>query len=180
MEAKLFPLRLPSMVMFGCGAAKKIGEEAKTLGGSRVLVVCDPGIASTGMVDEVKAILERSGLSVGIFSEVVPEPPVETLEPCVKMAREGGFDLVIGLGGGSSMDAGKVVAVMAVHPGNIEDMFGTDKVPGRGLPMIMVPTTSGTGSEATVNAILTDTKSQVKKGIVSRHLMPDVAIVIPR
>ena len=179
METKLFPLRLPSLVLFGCGAVKKIGEEAKVLGGSKVLIVCDPGIASTGMVDEVKAILEKAGLSVGVFSNIVPEPPVETLEPCVKMAREGGFDLVVGLGGGSSMDAAKIVSAMSVHRGKIEDMFGTDKVPGRGLPMIMVPTTSGTGSEATVNSILTDTKTQVKQGIVSRHLMPDVAIVDP-
>lgn len=179
MGAKFFPLRLPSMILFGCGAVSRIGEEARVLGGNKVLIVCDPGIASTGMVDEVKTILEKSGLTVGVFSEVVPEPPVETLEPCVEMAREGGYDLVVGLGGGSSMDAAKVVSVMAVHPGKIEDLFGTDKVPGRGLPMIMVPTTSGTGSEATVNSILTDTKSQVKKGIVSRHLMPDVAIVDP-
>jgi len=179
MQAKFFPLRLPGMILFGCGAVSRIGEEAKVLGGNKVLIVCDPGIASTGMVDEVKAILEKSGLSVGVFSEVVPEPPAETVEPCVKMAREGGFDLVVGLGGGSSMDAAKVVSVMAVHPGKVEDLFEPDRVPGRGLPMIMVPTTAGTGSEATVNAILTDTRDQVKKGIVSRHFMPDVAIVDP-
>ena len=179
MEPKLFPMRLPSMILFGCGAAQKVGEEAKVLGAERVLIVCDPGIASTGMVDEVKGILEKSGLSAGVYSEVVPEPPVESLEAGVKEAREGDFDLVIGLGGGSSMDAAKVVAVMAVHSGQIEDMFGTDNVPGRGLPTIMMPTTSGTGSEATVNSILTDTKNHVKKGVVSRHLMPDVAIVDP-
>jgi alcohol dehydrogenase class IV len=179
MEPKLFPMRLPSMILFGCGAAQKVGEEAKVLGAERVLIVCDPGIASTGMVDEVKGILEKSGLAVGVYSEVVPEPPVESLEACVEEAREGNFDLVIGLGGGSSMDAAKVVAVMTVHSGRIEDMFGTENVPGRGVPTIMMPTTAGTGSEATVNSILTDTKNHVKKGVVSRHLMPDVAIVDP-
>ncbi len=179
MGPALFPLRLPSMVLFGCGAAQKVGEEAKALGATRVLIVCDPGIASTGMVDEIKAILEKAGLSVGVFSDIVPEPPVESLAPCVNEVRSGGYDLVVGLGGGSSMDAAKIVAVTAVHDRPIEEMFGTENVPGRGLPTIMMPTTSGTGSEATVNSILTDTKSNVKKGVVSRHLMPDVAIVDP-
>jgi len=77
------------------------------------------------------------------------------------------------------MDAAKIVAVTAVHDKPIYDMFGTENVPGRGLPTIMLPTTAGTGSEATVNSILTDTKNNVKKGVVSRYLMPDVAIVDP-
>ena len=179
MVTQALPLRLPGMILFGCGAARRVGEEAKAFGAQSVLIVCDPGIAATGMVDEVRSLLEEAGLSAGVFSEVVPEPPVESLEACIKMARQGKYDLVVGLGGGSSMDAAKVVAVMAVHEGKIEDMFGTDLVPGKGLPTIMMPTTSGTGSEATVNAILTDTKNNVKKGIVSRYLMPDVAIVDP-
>jgi alcohol dehydrogenase class IV len=104
---------------------------------------------------------------------------VESLYPCVTEVRDGQYDLVVGLGGGSSMDAAKIVAVMAVHSGQIEDMFGTENVPGCGLPTIMIPTTSGTGSEATINSILTDTKNHVKKGVVSRYLMPDVAIVDP-
>ena len=84
MEPKLFPMRLPSMILFGCGSAQKVGEEAKVLGAERVLIVCDPGIASTGMVDEVKGILEKSGLSTGVYSEVVPEPPVESFREAWK------------------------------------------------------------------------------------------------
>jgi alcohol dehydrogenase len=179
METPVLPLRLPSMILFGCGAAEKVADEAKALKAKNVLVICDPGIAATGMVGEIKTLMEKAGLSVGVFSDVVPEPPAESLEPCVKMAREGHFDLVVGLGGGSSMDAAKVVAVLAVHPGKVEDLFAPDSIPGRGLPTIMMPTTAGTGSEATVNSILTDTKNHVKKGIVSRFFMPDVAIVDP-
>lgn len=179
MQAQLLPLRLPSMILFGCGAAQKIAEEARVLKARNVLIVCDPGIASTGMVDEIKGLVEKAGLSVGVFSDVVPEPPAESLEVCVRMAREGHFDLVVGLGGGSSMDAAKIIAVLAVHPGKVEDLFAPDSVPGRGLPTIMMPTTAGTGSEATVNSILTDTKNHVKRGIVSRYLMPDVAVVDP-
>jgi alcohol dehydrogenase len=179
METQVLPLRLPSTILFGRGAAEKVGQEAKALGAKRVFVVCDPGIASTGMLDTVKGYLEKAGLSVDVYANIVPEPPVESLEECVKQIRAGQFDVVVGLGGGSSMDAAKVVAVTAKFDTKIDAMFGTDMVPGRGLPTIMLPTTSGTGSEATVNAILTDTKNHVKKGIVSRHLMPDVAIVDP-
>jgi len=179
MQTQVLPLRLPSMILFGCGAAEKIADEAKALKAKNVLIICDPGIAATGMVGEIKSLMEKAGLSVGVFSDVIPEPPAESLEPCVQMAREGHFDLVVGLGGGSSMDAAKVVAVLAVHPGKVEDLFAPDSIPGRGLPTIMMPTTAGTGSEATINSILTDTKNHVKKGIVSRFFMPDVAIVDP-
>lgn len=179
MQSPVLPLRLPSMILFGCGAGEKVGAEARALGAKRVFVVCDPGIASTGMADQVKGYLEKAGLSVGVYSNIVPEPPVESLYDCVGQVRDGNYDLVVGLGGGSSMDAAKVVAVLARHQVRIEDMFGTDLVPGRGLPTIMMPTTAGTGSEATINSILTDTKKNVKQGIVSRHFMPDVAIVDP-
>lgn len=179
MQSPVLPLRLPSMILFGSGAGEKVGDQARALGAKSVFIVCDPGIASTGMADQVKGYLEKAGLSVGVYSNIVPEPPVESLYECVGLVREGKYDLVVGLGGGSSMDAAKVVAVLARYDVRIEDMFGTDMVPGRGLPTIMMPTTAGTGSEATINSILTDTKKNVKQGIVSRHFMPDVAIVDP-
>jgi len=172
--------RTPSLLLTGRGTIEQIGSEAKKLGGSRILILTDKGIKAAGLADFVQGLLEGEGLAVEICAEVEPEPPIESFEHCLQVAREGQFDLFIGLGGGSSMDMAKSVSVMMTNPGSVQDYFGVDKVQQPGLPKIAVPTTAGTGSEVTPIAILTDTAKQLKIGVVSPYLIPDVSIVDPQ
>ncbi len=171
--------RSPGLVLTGRGTIAEISPQAKRLGASKALILTDPGVQATGLADRVKDLLEKERIEVDIFAEVQPEPPLDNFERCLATAREGDYDLFIGLGGGSSMDMSKAVSIMMTNPGSVSDYFGVDKVLKPGRPKIAVPTTSGTGSEVTPIAILTDPTQQLKIGVVSPFLIPDVAIVDP-
>ena len=114
-----------------------------------------------------------------IFDEVQPEPEIAIVQACTQAYRAGGHDGLIGLGGGSAIDIAKAVAAFAGHEGALEELFGVDQVQRKGPPLIAIPTTAGTGSEVTNVAILSDKVAQLKKGIVSDYLLPDVALVSP-
>lgn len=166
-------------VVFGIGALQGIADEVKRLGGTRVLVVTGPRIKATGLADRITAVLERAGLTYLVFAEVGPEPRVEVVELSLTEARDFNPDLVVGFGGGSVLDISKVTAVMLTNDGKIEDYFGMELLPKPGLPLILVPTTAGTGSEVTSISVLSDTKNDVKKGVVSEHMFARVALLDP-
>jgi alcohol dehydrogenase class IV len=155
-----------------------VGDEAKALGRSRALIVTDPGIVSAGYTKIVEEALHNAKIEVGIFDGVVPEPPSRCVEDGVKMIREGRYDLVIGIGGGSSLDIAKGVAIMATNPGKVVDYAGIDLVPKAGLPKILIPTTAGTGSETSRSLVVTD-ENNVKRSIASSFGISDVAILDP-
>jgi alcohol dehydrogenase class IV len=111
---------------------------------------------------------------------VEADPRIEVVEKSVEKATKEGIDLIVGFGGGSSLDIAKVTSILITNPGKIDGFFGIDLVPNPGVPVVLVPTTAGTGSEVTPIAILSDTKAKLKKGIVSPTLFPEVAIVDPR
>ena len=144
------------------------------------LIVTDKGIKKSETLNAIYPYLEESQLSYGIFDDVLPEPEINTVHICSDYFEKNGHDSVIAVGGGSVMDIAKCAAIFSGYQGDISDLFGVDKVPARCIPIIAIPTTSGTGSEVTNIAILSDTESQVKKGIVSDYLLPDVAIVSPQ
>jgi len=123
--------------------------------------------------------LNQAGLKTTLFSEVMAEPDMGFLNGAADRVREGAPDLVVGIGGGSSLDTAKMVACLLTSGGRVQDYFGIELLPKRGLPMVMLPTTAGTGSEVTPNAIFTDTAARLKKGVVSPFLLPDAAIVDP-
>lgn len=166
-------------VVFGAGALQGIGDEIKRLGGSRVLVVTDPGIKAAGLVDKMSAALEQAELAHKVFAEVEPDPRVEVVADSVAVAKDFNPDIVVGLGGGSALDISKVTAVMLTNGGAVEDYFGMELVPKPGLPLVLVPTTAGTGSEMTSICVLSDTKNEVKKGVVSEHMYARVALLDP-
>jgi len=143
------------------------------------LVITDPGIAGTGLLDRVVDMLKREGLEVGTYSDVTPEPPVTSLNACAAKVRESGYGVLVGLGGGSAMDVTKGVSVLSANPGVISDYFGIEQVPVKGLPIIALPTTSGTGAEVTANAVFVEEVKKVKMTVQSRYIIPDVAIVDP-
>jgi len=166
-------------IIFGPGSLQDIGNEIKRLGGSRVLVVTDPGIKAAGLVDKLVAALESADLPYHVFAEVEPDPRVEVVDESLAAAKGFAPDLVVGFGGGSALDISKVTAIMLTNAGPIDDYFGMELVPEPGLPLVLVPTTAGTGSEMTSICVLSDTKNDVKKGIVSEHMFASAALLDP-
>jgi alcohol dehydrogenase class IV len=171
--------RTTPRILMGPGCADQIGPELKTLKGKRVLIVTDPGIIKAGLLDRIGPSLKKTGIRVTVFDQVEPDPHIEIVDQVLSRLKEEKCDSVIGLGGGSSLDIAKLVAAMAVNPGHISDYFGVDLLTKPGLPLIAVPTTAGTGSEVTPIAILSDQAEHLKKGVVSGHLFPRLALLDP-
>jgi alcohol dehydrogenase class IV len=177
---KVTLFRTTKRILFGLGAVEKVGAEAQLLKGKKVLIITDSGVIQAGLLEGVEKSLQAAGLSFVLFDGVEPDPRIEVVEKSVEKAKKEGIDLIIGLGGGSSLDIAKVTSIMITNSGKIDGFFGIDLVPNPGIPVILVPTTAGTGSEVTPIAILSDTKEKLKKGIVSPTLFPEVAIVDPK
>jgi alcohol dehydrogenase class IV len=142
----------------------------------RVLLVTDAGFLRTGLLDGPRRSLEQQGMSVSVFSGVVADPPEHIVMDAVEFARANDTDLVIGFGGGSSMDVAKLVAVLAGNEQALGDIYGIGKVQGSRLPLVQIPTTAGTGSEVTNIAIVT-TGETTKMGVVAPQLYADLAIL---
>lgn len=172
-------LQTTRRVLMGPGSLGRIGEEAKRLGASRIMIVTDPGLIKTGIVARTEELLGSLGLSVSRFDAVEADPRYEIAGEAADMAGKEGADLLLGIGGGSSLDIAKVAAILVTNSDPVAAYFGIDLVPKRGLPTILVPTTAGTGSEVTPIAILSDHTEKLKKGIVSPYLFPDVALLDP-
>ncbi len=179
MDTRVRVHRAPKTLITGNGAVAKIGEEAKKLGASKVLIITDPGVACTGSIAQVEEPLRGAGLETGVYDKAVPEPPMSSVDDIVTMAENGKFDCIVGFGGGSAIDVAKIVAVLVGSNAKVEDFVGVDKVPKKGLPIIAVPTTAGTGSEVTNIAIFANEKLNVKQGVVSGFLIPNIALVDP-
>lgn len=146
---------------------------------SRLFVVADAGVRAAGLLDPTLARLSQAGILAGHCDSICPEPALEQIDELALQLKGSRADAAIALGGGSVMDATKVACILAIHPGLARDYLGIGKVPSRGLPSILVPTTSGTGSEATFVSILTDKQTGNKAGVVSPYLLADLAIVDP-
>lgn len=160
------------------GAAKQIGSQVaqRFPTARRALIVTDAGFLKTGLVDAPIASLRTANLAVSIFSDVVADPPEAVILQAVADARSKEIDLVIGLGGGSSMDVAKLIAVLAGSEQDLKSMYGIGNVKGGRLPLVQVPTTAGTGSEVTPISIVT-TGETTKMGVVSPQLYADLAIL---
>lgn len=158
------------------GAAGRLGAFVRDLGARRVLVVTDRGLVGAGVVRPALEGLETAGVEAVLFSDVPADPPEAAVETAVAAARAAAAEAVIGLGGGSSMDTAKLVALLARSDQGLAEIYGVGLAKGPRLPLIQVPTTAGTGSEATPIAIVT-TPSDEKKGVVSPLLYPDLAVL---
>ena len=174
-----FRVRTPDWILFGFDTVGQVGIEAKRLGAGKVMLLTDPGVAKAGLLDPVYESLKGEGLEYDIFDQVEPEPSIDNLMEASRMAKQGKFDIFVAVGGGSSMDTTKLVSAMMTNEGNIQDFFGVDNVPQRGLPTIMVATTSGTGSEVTRMAVFTDKEANLKRVVSAQNILADVAIVDP-
>jgi alcohol dehydrogenase len=173
-----FSFSTVSSIVSEPGASLRLGAlvAERFPGVKRVLVVTDPGFLRTGLADPPRASLERQGMQVTTYSDVLADPPEAVVEAAAGFARQQGAELVIGLGGGSSMDVAKLVAVLAGSEQPLAQMYGIGKVAGPRLPLVQVPTTAGTGSEVTNIAIVT-TGETTKMGVVAPQLYADLAVL---
>jgi alcohol dehydrogenase len=166
-------------IIFGRGALSQLPELAGRYGQGPVLVALDPYFSRSELKERVARELKAAGLSPVFFDKIEAEPAPQSAESGARLVQRRGCGLVIGIGGGSVLDTAKGLAILAANPGKVSDYVGLDRVPGPGLPTIMVPTTAGTGSEVTFTAVFTNRKTQSKGGINSRFLYPAVALLDP-
>ncbi len=174
-----FSFHSAGSLVFGRGAVAQLGDIARRLNATRVLVVTDTILVKVGVAEQVLAPLRAAGCTVEAFTGCTPEPPVEVIHQAHAAAKEFRPDLLIGLGGGSNMDAAKLVAVLLAHGGNPTDWVGDSRIPGPVFPLVCVPTTAGTGSEVSAAAVFTDTANKMKVSTLSQHLRPLAAVVDP-
>jgi alcohol dehydrogenase class IV len=169
---------VPSIVC-APGAIKGLGEIALARLGSRIaLVVTDAGLVKAGIIEPALQALRDAGIAVAVFDKVVADPPESVVMEAVETAHAHEATAVIGLGGGSSMDVAKLVALLAHSAEALGDIYGVGNVKGKRLPLLLAPTTAGTGSEVTPISIVT-TGAHEKKGVVSPVILPDVALLDP-
>ncbi len=174
----IFTFEAPARLTFGVGALAKLPELVAGMG-ARVLVVSDPGVAKAGILDRVQTLLKDAGVVGDAFTQVEPNPSVETVNAAHDMFRRSRAAFVVAAGGGSAMDVGKIVAVLAAHGGTVLDYEGMGKVPGPGVPVVAIPTTAGTGSEVTIFSVITDRQRKFKLTVGSPHTVPQVALCDP-
>ena len=164
-------------IVLGAGCLSQIASEVERLGGTRVMIVTDPGLVAAGIVDRLEALLRDGGVAFCRFDQVEPDPRLEIASMATDLIQQEQSDLIIGIGGGSAIDIAKIASVLATNDGDLGQYFGIDLIPRPGLKTIIVPTTAGTGSEVTPIVILSDLEEKLKKGVVSAYLMPNVALL---
>ncbi len=170
---------LPTEVLSGAGCLNDLPKALKRFDARNVLVVTDPGLVATGIPERIAARLTAAGLSVSLYASVEPDPSIRTVEAVAEAVRSAGATALVGVGGGSSLDATKAGALLATHGGHLREYAGVDKVPAAVLPVVAVPTTAGTGSEVTVFAVISDPERDEKFTIASSHLAPRLAVLDP-
>lgn len=171
-------MRLPRSVLFGSGQRHALGAVAEQFG-KRALICTDARLGADGEFKSIAADLAARGLTTFVYDQTQPDLPVDSIADCVRKTASFAPQVIIGIGGGSCMDMAKAVALLLTHGGDISSYYGEYKVPGPVVPVIAVPTTSGTGSEVTPVAVVSDSARGTKIGIATPHLIPQVAVCDP-
>ena len=168
---------VPSTILVAGGASQQLAAQAARLGGRRALLVTDATMVASGLAQRCVDQLAAANIPAIVFSGVKPDPTDENVHDGLAMLRKTNCDLVIGLGGGSPMDAAKVIAVAATNDAPLREFAGYHRIARAGLPLVCIPTTAGTGSEVTKVAVITDTERDVKMMMLDVHLLARVALV---
>jgi alcohol dehydrogenase len=178
------PVRLSKFhapeIVFGPDSVQEAAHAAVRMGARRPFVVTDPGLLEAGWPSELLTHLRATGLVPQLWFDVTPNPKDHEIEAGFARYVDGGCDVVLGIGGGSVMDAAKGVALLAANGGRIHDYEGIDRIEHPIPPMIMLPSTSGTGADVSQFCIVTDTERHTKMTIMGRALVPDVSVIDPR
>src|SRR5208282_4918269 len=176
---KSFRFRVATNLRYGVGESEKLGEEASELGFSSAAAIVDQAVAAHPQVVKALQSVRDRGLTLDVFRSSEPEPSYRYLDSFKKQFEGKDYDCLIGIGGGSAMDLAKGIAVLLTNPGAAISFRGFPKLKNKPLPIIAIPTTAGTGSEVTYNAVFTDTDQQKKLGINSLLNFPVAAIIDP-
>lgn len=169
-----------TQVLFGPGTAKRLGKLARDLKGQRVLLVTDQGLARAGHEQHAVESLKAAGLQVTVFDEVQHDPTTADVERGLEAAKQANIDLIVGLGGGSSMDCAKGINFLLTNGGRMEDYCGFGKASKPMLPLIAIPTTAGTGSEAQSFALIANSKTHMKMACGDKKAAARIAILDPK
>lgn len=175
-----FEFVLPTRIIYGEGVIRQVGDIIKEMNGSSIMVVTDKGLIKAGLAGKVIQEIKDSGLkNVELFDEVEPNPRDTTVARGYEIARNKNINVLVAIGGGSSMDTAKAIGVLLSHGGTIRDYEGVGKLQRRITPLICIPTTVGTGSEVTFWSVITDTKRHFKMSVGGPLIAPKVALVDP-
>lgn len=173
-----FSFACPTKMEFGPGCLARLPEIIRVLGGTRTLLVTDPGVAQAGLLEKVRTAVEGK-TAYAVFDRVTSDPSTDIIGEIYEMAKAEQVDCIVAIGGGSAIDAAKGASCLLANGGTLRQYGGVDKVPYKGLPLIAIPTTAGTGSEFTIFAVLSDLKDGIKFTISSHNIAPDVALCDP-
>ena len=171
--------QITTQIIYGKESAKRIGEVANRLGLKKVQVVTDAGLVKSGVAEKILQFLKSSGIQTVLFDKVEYNPTVQTTDAAKEQFIAEKCDGIVAVGGGSPMDAGKAVGVLATNPGLAAEYLGIGKVKNPGVPVVCLPTTSGTSAEITDGAVLSEPEKKTKMGLRSPYVAPTVAILDP-
>lgn len=169
----------PQEVHFGIGKIKELGQLSQKVGIKSALIVSDAFLATNGYIKEITDSLDSQGIKHAVFSDFESSPTVSQVEKGAELIHQNDYDGIIGFGGGSSLDVAKGISVLGKNPGPLKEYFGIEKVPQKGVPLILIPTTAGAGSEVSDACILKDDVTHLKGGIRSRYILPNIALLDP-
>ncbi len=167
-------------IVYGEGCLELAGRHARNMGASRVFVVSDPGVQESGWTSRVEASLRGAGLAYTTFTDISFNPKDHEVMAGAEHYRSEGCDLIVAVGGGSPMDCAKGIGVVVTNDGYITEFEGVDEIPNPVPPLIFIPTTAGTSADVSQFAIITDTRQNVKIAIISKMVIPDIALVDPK
>ncbi|MHA7826208.1 MAG: iron-containing alcohol dehydrogenase [Roseovarius sp.] len=174
-----FTFNTSPSIRFGSGMIARLGNMVRAEIGTSVLLVTDPGMVKTGIVQQVCDVLNAAGVEALLYADVQADPPESIIDAAVACAQTEAVEGVIGLGGGSSLDVAKLAALLAKGQQSLSEIYGVGNAVGPKLPLVLIPTTAGTGSEVTPISIVTTGKSE-KMGVVSPVILPDIALLDPK
>ncbi|MCI5792074.1 MAG: iron-containing alcohol dehydrogenase [Lachnospiraceae bacterium] len=174
-----YTFNFPTKVRYGKGISSEVGEEAKLLGATKILIVADKGVIAAGVVKPVEESLKKAGIPFVYHDNLNSNPRIWQAEEGYEFAKKEGVDCIVAVGGGTSMDCAKTIGVLLTHGGKVMDWVGVGNLKTRITPLICVPTTAGTGSEVTPDAVIMDTEVRFKYDIFDAKIAPWVAMIDP-
>ena len=166
-------------VIFGVGSLHLAGQYGRNLGGSKALVVSDPGVLAAGWAQQVLASVEGAGLASTLFTQVTPNPRIDEATAGAAVYAEEGCDIIIAVGGGSAIDCAKCIGLLAANRGDLRDLVGVDNVRAPMPPTICIPTTAGTSADVSQFAVIVDREIKRKLLIISKAVVPDISLIDP-
>jgi alcohol dehydrogenase class IV len=180
-EVKTYIMQTAGKIVSGAGSLSTLGGHLPVISSSikSALIITQESMKKRGLTDELSQQLQQKHISISYLTDVLPEPTADNIRQMHEKIKHEHYDVLIGIGGGSVLDATKLLSVLATNQMDVEQMLGTDMIQYAGIPTVLIPTTSGTGSEVTPNAIVTIPQDELKIGAVSRYLLPQLVIIDP-